>query len=177
MTFFFFSCKEIKNTEEIKNDNYYDIVVNEDIEDVTAEFKVIIDAVVLKNDKFQLYYNNSENNKFSSNGMSECLIRGNTLSQKIIFTIDSDVLPKNLRIDFGINFNQKPIILNTVAIRYENKEFNFDRDKFIQLFKGNRFTSFNPETGKMTNIEINKSYDPFYTSIDLEEIFYELMIR
>ncbi|MEH6679586.1 MAG: hypothetical protein V7724_03520 [Sediminicola sp.] len=152
----------------------YGITVNKSIKG-EERFKIIIDAVVLQNDKFQLYFKDSFQNEFSPDKMIEASVTGGQKPQKIVYTFSPEVVPTQIRLDFGINYSQRPIKVNYILIRYGRKEFIFDKEKFAQLFKGNIFTEFIIESYEIRGKIIEDSYDPHFTSVDLDEIMFQLM--
>lgn len=168
------SCKNNeKKLDGIVPDNFgvifNDSIIGED------RFKIIVNAVVQENDKFQLYYKDNQYNEFSTERMIESIVNGNNKPQEIVYTLAPEIIPTHFRLDFGTNYSQKPIKLNFITIRYGNNEYIFDNEKFAQLFKGNRYTKFKVGSKEIHSKVINNSYDPHYISINLEEITFELI--
>ena len=45
-------------------------------------------------------------------------IKGSEAPQDIVFTLPKDVLPTQLRLDFGMTKDQAPIIINSFSMNY-----------------------------------------------------------
>ena len=162
--------KQIRNTEsEVFGISIRDQKIGE------GRFEVTLEAIVLENDRFQLYYSDSDYNNFSDDRMAETLVRGDTIPQRITFILDYGVIPKKLRLDTGINYSQKPIVFTSLVIGYGNKQFSFDPEMFAQLFRTNRHADFTLETRSIETKVIDNRYDPHFVSINLEEIVAQLM--
>lgn len=174
LLFLFCHCNETKTKLKDDYPDPFKVTVNSSIVGENR-FKLIIDVVVLKNDKFQLYYKEYNIAEFSANKMTEVFVNGSTNSQKIIFSIPSNETPTHLRLDFGANYSQEVIKFNNMVLRYGNKEYEFDNEKFAQLFKSNKYTSFDEFSKKIKNKVISERYDPHYISINLEEIIFQLL--
>ncbi|MDA9334940.1 hypothetical protein N9Q89_02140 [Flavobacteriaceae bacterium] len=139
------------------------------------QFEVIMDVVVKKNDKFHLFYKDLNAKDYSANRVLEKKINGIDQIQTIIFLIPAEVIPTGLRIDFGINYSQEPIALLGFKIRYDKNEFDFNENKFEQLFRPNKFVNYNEKTKLITTTSIQGQYDPNFESINLEEIVFSML--
>lgn len=167
-------CKDRKSVSHDLLPVDFGITINDHI---IAEdhFKVIVNAVVLKDDKFQLYYKDHDSNQFTSDKMIEVVIKGKNKAQNITYNLPPETIPTHFRLDFGVNFSQMPIKFHSILIRYGNREYTFDKEQFAQLFKGNQYTRFNVKTSEIQNKVKNNSYDPHFVSINIEEIIFQLM--
>tara|TARA_B110000967_G_C18900429_1_gene574488 strand:- start:6596 stop:7135 length:540 start_codon:yes stop_codon:yes gene_type:complete len=139
------------------------------------QFEVIMDVVVKKNDKFHLFFKDLNVKDYSANRVLEKKINGIDQIQTIVFLIPVEVIPTGLRIDFGINYSQEPIALLGFKIRYDNNEFDFNENKFEQLFRPNKFVNYNEKTKLITTSSIQGQYDPNFESINLEEIVFSML--
>jgi hypothetical protein len=164
--------KETKKTEE--TDPQITVVTNHEASG-NYYFEVEMDVVVEKNDKFHLFYKDFNDSGYSSIRVLEQMIRGRENSQKVVFSIPEGVIPIGLRIDVGMNYSQSPIILNSLKIRYDRKEFYFNEEMFIQLFRPNKFTYYSKQNKTITTQPIDGKFDPHYISINLEEIIFSLL--
>lgn len=171
--FFIIACKfQNKNVKTVENEDS-EIIINNKIKG-NQYFEVILDVIVKKDDKFHLFYKDFNNNGYSSERVSESIVQGGESNQKILFSIPEGIVPNGLRLDFGVNYEQEPIIFNNLTIRYFNKEFYF-KNKFAQLFKPNKFASYNEIDKLIITKPIDGNYDPNFVSISLEDITFPLI--
>ncbi|EGV43072.1 hypothetical protein BZARG_1632 [Bizionia argentinensis JUB59] len=168
------SCKSDKKEEQktIPIDNT--ITTNTEI-DGKMYFEIIMDAVVLKDDKFHVFYKDFNDGGFSGERVIEALVKGNVNNQQIIFAIPEEIIPNGLRLDFGVNYGQEPIKLNSLKIRFDKREFQFNDGKFEQLFKPNKFVIYGEKDKEIITEPIDGLYDPNFVSINLEDIIFSLM--
>lgn len=150
------------------------ILINNKI-DRNFHFKVIMDVVVKKDDKFHLFYKDLNTNEYSPDRVLEKSIKGSEKIQTIIFSIPEQVIPSGLRIDFGTNYSQESITLENLKIRYDNKEFHFNENKFEQLFRPNKFVVYDENTKLITTKPVQEQYDPNFVSINLEDIVFSML--
>lgn len=168
------ACKQTKPKINSDDPNPFEVTINDSIAP-EENFKVIINGVVSKNDKFQLYYKDHNNAVFSAERMIEVVVIGKPERQTITFTLPSEIIPTHFRLDFGTNYSQDIVLLDDIILRNGRKEYEFDNEKFIQLFKGNKYTEFNVGSKQVQNQVIDGEYDPHYISINLEEIIFKLL--
>jgi len=138
-------------------------------------FEIIMDVVVLKDDKFHVFYKDFNDKGFSDERVVEAIVEGNKNSQKIVFAIPEGIIPVGLRIDFGSNYGQEPIKLNKLKIRFDRNEFDFNDGKFEQLFKPNKFVFYDERSKEIIAEPIDGVYDPNFVSINIEDIIFLLM--
>lgn len=110
LSFCFISCKkEAEKTEK---------------EDPTKElFKVSLDLVLPKNDTLHLYYAQDMAQDYREENSIWLPVQGKEMAQKVTFNLPEEILPIKVRIDFGVNKENKEIVLNTVAFDYFDKSF------------------------------------------------------
>lgn len=167
------SCKSDKKENKIESEKPT-ISINNDIEG-HSYYEVIMDIVVLKDDKFHVFYKDFNNDGFSDQRVIEAVVKGSKDPQQVVFAIPEEIIPNGLRLDFGINYGQDPIKLNNLKIRFDKNEFDFNDGKFEQLFKPNKFVSYDVENQKIITEPIDGAYDPNFVSINLEDIVFSLM--
>ena len=125
VTVFFTGCKNDKSVDSLE------VVTPEKVVDET--FKVTINATVNKDDTFSLYYTEDGTTDFKKAALWMAF-KGNNSPQDIVFTLPKDVLPTQLRLDFGITKDQEPIVINSFSMNYLNKEFKIPGNQFFILF-------------------------------------------
>lgn len=169
----FISCKSDKKENIIESDKSA-IVTNNDING-NMYYDVIMDVVVLKDDKFHVFYKDFNDQGFSDQRVIEAIVKGSKDPQQLVFAIPEEIIPNGLRLDFGINYGQDPIKLNSLKIRFDKNEFDFYDGKFEQLFKPNKFVTYDIENQNIITEPIDGIYDPNFVSINLEDIVFSLI--
>ncbi len=131
-------------------------------------FTIKINALVKKNDEFQLFYLTSENNSFSEEQSLRKKVPNNNRYQNIEFVIPKKKLPTGLRIDFGNNREQNTIKITSVTMSFNNKELLIPENLIPNYFKSNEYINFNPKLTEFKLQTLNKNskltYDPFFIS-------------
>lgn len=167
------SCITDKKEEQKAADKNA-IITNNDI-DGKMYFEVIMDVVAIKDDKFHVFYKDFNDNNYSDKRVIEAVVKGSNEMQQIVFAIPEEIIPDGLRLDFGINYSQGPIYLKNLKIRFDKNEFEFSDGKFEQLFKPNKYTSYDVENRNIITKPIDGAYDPNFVSINLEDIVFSLI--
>lgn len=132
----FLGCKNNKKSETEKPQ-----VMNN-------SFKLSLNALVLNDDSFHVYYTEDGSINFTEENSIWKEFKGNSNPQQIEFSLPEDVYPTQLRIDFGLNKDQQDIKLESIVLEYKGNK------KVISGFEtGNFFIAdaskctFDPSTG------------------------------
>ena len=95
---FLISCKNDTKTGEI----------NSSIQkELNNSFKISVNAIVKKDDFFQLYYFENKSENFTEEKSIWVEVKGNDKNQNIVFSLPKDIVPLLVRLDFGRNENQR----------------------------------------------------------------------
>ena len=157
LVFTMVGCKDDKAVQEGKATQ--ETSANEDL------FKVTLDVVAKKDDKFHLFYtedgtiNFTEENSVWSEGF-----KGSENSQKIVFTLPKDKLPSTLRIDMGLTEDQGEIKINSLEMSYYGKTFTIPGADFFKYFRpnaGNTDVNVGAQTVKAVINPARKPGEPF----------------
>lgn len=118
----FISCKkEVEKSEKV---------------DPTKElFKVSLDLVLPKNDTLHLYYAQDMAEDYTEENSIWLPVEGKATAQKVTFNLPEEVLPLKLRLDFGVNKENKEIVLNTIAFDYFDKSFVANDSTIFNYFR------------------------------------------
>ena len=170
----FFSCKSEKKPTKVIETPNNNFVINNEVEGHLF-YEIILDVVVKKNDKFHLFYKDFNDNGYTSERVLEKEVRGSEDEQSIVFKIPEEIIPNGLRIDFGVNYSQEPIVLKNLKIRYDKKEFYFDDGKFEQLFKPSKYVSYNNTDKLIVTKPVGGAYDPNFVSVNIEGIVFPML--
>lgn len=108
MLFILTSCK--KEADKVEGDKNQ--------VELKETFDVTFNLVVAKEDTFKLYYTEDESLNFGDDRAVSCVVKGSTTPQDLIFKLPPDVLPVNVRLDFGDNVDQGDVIVNSMKFKY-----------------------------------------------------------
>lgn len=151
------SCK---NEEKV---NEKEVVVEEP--KVDNLFTVTLNATVLKDDSFQIYYRQEGDTNYEESKSLFVEFKGSSAPQDIVFKLPEDVIPAFIRLDFGTNKEQSPIKINSFKLKYFDKEFSIEGNNFFNYMLVEQATmKLDKETSTVTPIVSNGSYDPITSS-------------
>ncbi len=102
-----------------------------------AGFKVSFNALVDKDDAFQLFYNEDGTESFTGEQMVEFKLKGSNEPQNIEFLLPDDAMPLNFRFDIGSNKDLKEVKFNKFKMEYNGKVFECDAATFFKYFYPN----------------------------------------
>ena len=97
-------------------------------------FNVSFNLVIEKDDTFQLYYTEDGTLNFSDDKSIKTAVKGNAGAQDVLFKLPKDVLPSNIRLDFGDNPEQGSVVINSMKLKYLKNEFNATKDLVARYF-------------------------------------------
>jgi hypothetical protein len=136
-----FGCKDEKSVDNLE-------IVKPDV--IDNSFKVTLDVIVKENDDFSLFYTEDGSTDFTKIEPIWISVKGSESSQKVIYSLPEDVIPTQLRLDFGINKNQKDIVLNNVSMNYKGKTKTIGCPNLVSFFRADDSKcTFDHVTGKI----------------------------
>ncbi len=133
-----------------------------------THISVEIDAEVLKDDLFQLFYHVAEEVSFDKKHKVNTRVKGQEGIQKIVFRIPADKDVQKLRLDIGTNKEQAAMKITNLAIKSDNKSISF-KENFFEVFTKNQYINY--EEPYLITMELADRYDPFFVSAPLREEF------
>lgn len=86
--------------------------------EVKKQFSVEMDVIALKDDHFSVYYTEDNSINFVGEKAVWQDVKGQPQSQKLVFNLSEDILPTNIRLDFGNNKEQGDIVLEKFKFSY-----------------------------------------------------------
>jgi hypothetical protein len=116
-------------------------------EPVDQRIKVTLDVIVEKDDTFSLYYTNDGSINFGQIEPIWVAVKGSANVQQVVYELPNGLLNTQLRLDFGMNPDQKDIIFKKIAITFG--------DKYFEATGPHIFDFFRPDVSKCT-VDINK---------------------
>ncbi|MDW5288996.1 hypothetical protein [Formosa sp. PL04] len=154
-----FSCKdkpvENKNIKSIEMDSYLTVVIN---------------AKVLENDKFEVYFSEDILNQYHVEDKIEKHVIGDTEFQDISFQLPERIYPIKLRIDIGSSEVESPIEIRKITLSTTAKSKSFEGPELNTFFKTNKFIEHEESNNIYNRISIDGVYDPFMVTININDI-------
>lgn len=136
-----FGCKDEKSVDNLE-------IVRPDV--IDNSFKVTLDVIVKENDDFSLFYTEDGSTDFTKIEPIWISVKGSESSQKVIYSLPEEVIPTQLRLDFGINKNQKDITLKSVNMEYKGKTKTIGCPQLVSFFRSDDSKcTFDHITGKI----------------------------
>jgi len=119
------SCKktETENKEEAKP-----------TADVKQNFSVELDVISQIKDDFSLYYTEDSTINFTSDKAVWTGVKAQPASQKVTLNLSEEIIPSDIRLDFGINKEQEDIVLENFKVSYYGKSFQARGSDFFKYF-------------------------------------------
>ncbi len=149
----FYSCKdnnvEKQNTEPAAQPQ-------------SKNFIITISMVTKLDDSFQVYYKEDEAAAFEEKNSKYGVFKGSENSQDLVFEVPEEIIPNYLRFDFGINKEQKPIVISNIKISYMDKSFDIKGSEMQNYISFNDGTlTLDTSTGTITpKVSADGTYDP-----------------
>ena len=148
----FISCKNDKNEDAAKADE-------------KQNFSIDLDVVAPLDDNFSVYY--TEDNTINFNGEKAVWrgVKGQSDTQKVTLDLKEEIIPTNIRIDFGINKDQGDVVLEKFKLSFYGKSFEAKGSEFFKYFIPNDSikTEIDPVKGTVKFLKNPKKFfAPFY---------------
>ncbi len=131
ITVVFTSCKNNQEQEEKSIES-----IDQSEENLV---KISFNLISVNDDKFHLYYTEDETINFNEEKSVWSNVKGSKLYQEVEFKLPKDVLPTNLRVDFGsVKLeNDSDIELKSFSINYLDKNFTVKDSLIFNYFYPN----------------------------------------
>lgn len=101
----------------------------------TNQLVLNIDAVIQKTDSINVYYTKTKDINFTDKRSFWIKVAANKKNQNIQIIFPDSILPKQIRLDFGKNIDQKDIVLNKISFTYKNKNFSVKGKEIFYIFR------------------------------------------
>jgi hypothetical protein len=160
-----FSCKkDEKSSEE---------TIIEDTIKKNEFFSVNLKLQFPLNDSFVAYYTEDNTINFDENKAVWLEVKGSNEFQEITFNFKEEVIPTHLRLDFGINKDQKEVVLEKIKIDFYGNNFEIRGSDFLNYFNENKSikTEIDQVNGSIMFIQNEDTFNPilFYPNEKLVE--------
>ena len=148
----FVSCKNDKPAEEI-------------VKPESKTFTVTFNAVVEKDDTFQVFYNEDGGDVFAPEDAVTINITGKKDPQNIVFELPKEIMPMALRFDIGANKELKQVSFNSFKIEYLDKKIEASKGEFFKYFYPNTQVEIDSINAVAKMIDLKDGgYDPILGS-------------
>lgn len=128
--------------------------------------EVIVEGIFKENDKISVFYDqNLEKGNFSSDKKVEKMVYGSPVLQKFVFQIPDDEEPSGIKIDLGVNPNQKEITLKNISVSYQNDTINGDNGAYLNLFKFKNQLTYDEKRFVFTIQGQEENYNPYLSGM------------
>lgn len=127
---------------------------------VKQNFSVELDVVVAKKDDFTLYYTEDNTVNFVGGMAAWKGVNGGGVEEKVLFELSEEIIPTDIRLDFGLNKQQEYVQINNVNINYYGKDFTFKGSDFFNWFiKDDKFKNeIDPAKGTIKFVKSGADY-------------------
>tara|TARA_R110000744_G_scaffold89196_1_gene173544 strand:+ start:14310 stop:15941 length:1632 start_codon:yes stop_codon:yes gene_type:complete len=130
------------------------------------DLEIVLVTRVQKDDVFQLFFTENEDEKFSPKKSIKTVVKGNNNFQQIIFELHNLSDLERLRLDIGSNKSQGVIEIKEIKFKGNFNETVFDIDQFQNIFESNDFISLlKKEDHLIASIKMLNGvniYDPYF---------------
>lgn len=151
------SCKK----EDNKKEEQTTAVVENDNKDF---FSVEMEVISLKKDNFVVYFTEDNTLNYNDKNTVWAETKESNETQKVIFNLNEEVLPTDIRLDFGINKDQKEVILEKIEMKYYGKSFLIKGSDFLNFYNKNEniITEIDQTKGTIKFIQKPESFNPIF---------------
>lgn len=94
-----------------------------DATELAPTYDVSLNMVIPADDTFQLFYTEDGSIVFGDDRSVRSVVKGSDKVQEVIFKLPVDVLPTNIRLDFGDNPEQGNIVIKSMKLSYMNNSY------------------------------------------------------
>lgn len=101
----------------------------------TTDFKIDLDVLIKENDSLHVFYTTTKSIDFNETDSFWKKIKGSKKNQIITLNFPDTIAPKQVRIDFGNNAEQKEIVLNEITFLYKKKLLNSKGKDIYRYFR------------------------------------------
>lgn len=153
------SCKNNEKVEEKQ------VTETAEVPKESQRFIVELDVMASKKDDFAVYYTEDNTINFVPEMTVWRGVTGENKRENIVFYFSEELLPTDIRLDFGMNKEQDSVTLYNLKISYYGKDFTIKGSDFFKFFLEN--SDFNSkidvQNGTLTLLKKGDEYaTPFF---------------
>ena len=117
-----------------KNEGEVEVVKKETAEVFEPNFIIEVEAKVSTKDDFAAYYTEDKSSNFDGSKAVWTGIAAGDNFQVIKLNLPQEIVPTNIRLDFGINKDQQNISVKEITMSFQGMSFEIKGDKFFEYF-------------------------------------------
>jgi len=131
-------------------------------EQVKENFSLEMDVVSANKEDFSMFYTEDGTINFTADKAVWFGVEQKAGSQKVIFDLKEEIIPTDIRIDFGIVQDRGDVTLEKFKLTYYGKTFEAQGSDFLKYFIANENVKADVDAAKGT-IRFQKMADKPYT--------------
>lgn len=117
-----------------KNEGKEEVLKKETAQGFEPNFTIKVEAKVSTKDDFAAYYTEDKSNNFDGSKAVWIGIDAGDNFQVVKLNLPQEIVPTNIRLDFGINKDQQNISIQKITMSYQGMSFEIKGDKFFEYF-------------------------------------------
>lgn len=125
-------------------------------------FSVDLDVIAEKEDNFSVYYTEDGTINFNGDKAIWSGVKGGGQSEHLVFDFPEEIIPTNIRFDFGLNKEQGDVTLQKFKLTFYGKSFEARGSDFNKYFIPNDSikTEIDQAAGTIKFLKNPKGYNP-----------------
>jgi hypothetical protein len=127
-------------------------------------FKINLNMVIPNDDTIEVFYLDYDDTNYSYKTKVTKKVIGSSKAQNIEVLLPKEIFPNSLRIDFGLNRSEEDVVLNSVAMTYEDFSMVLTAEEFHAFFMPNKYINYIKETGVVERKVVDGKYDPYFNA-------------
>lgn len=131
-------------------------------ENVKQNFSLEMDVISANKEDFSMFYTEDGTINFNADKVVWFGVKQDSTSQKIVFDVAEEIIPTDIRIDFGIVQERGDVTLEKFKLSYYGKTFEAKGSDFFKYFIANEGVKADVDATKGT-IRFQKIADKPYT--------------
>lgn len=131
-------------------------------ENVKENFSLEMDVISANKEDFSMFYTEDGTINFNADKVIWLGVEPDSKSQKIVFDLKEEIIPTDIRIDFGIVQERGDVTLEKFKLSYYGKTFEAKGSDFLKYFIANESVKTDVDAAKGT-IRFQKLADKPYT--------------
>lgn len=159
-----FSCGKEKKKIDLKKE----------VSSINNHLTVTVKAIVKEDDSFDLFYSENFLGQYQPVDIVKAKVIGGEKPQDIIFKLPEKIYPIKLRLDVGSKKYNTSIDIEKIVFSTGNNKKVISASEFKSIFKPNKYLKKIDGTNSYNRQTINNIYDPFFITINIEDMVMDL---
>ena len=123
---------------------------------IKENFRVELDVAAQKMDNFTVFYTETGKDDYSPDKAVWNGVKGGSIEEHLAFDLPAEIIPTNIRLDFGISEDRADVVLKKVKFIFYENSFEIKGAEFFNYFiKSDQIPSeINPADASIKFIKI-----------------------